>query len=486
MMKNKPVVIDWKPDKTSGEPIYKQIVEYMNGRIRQGHFAVGSKIPSQRKLAELFRVNRSTIVMAMEELISYGLLESDFGGGTTVSSNTWSVLMSSPPDWSKYIASGPFKANHPTIQQINKLEFEEGYIRLGTGELSPSLFPKEMICDLMGRLPERISSLNYLGPLGLLELRQELAGYLNRKGIRASESNILITSGSLQALQLISVSMLRAGSVVFTEAPSYLKSLQVFQSAGMKLSGIPMDGEGLEFWHMKGSENSLLYTIPTYQNPSGSVMSKERRRAVLDFCERQRLPVIEDDAYGALWFDEQPPAAIKTMDQTGTVVYLGTISKTLAPGLRIGWVVGPEAVIERMGDIKMQVDYGASSVSQWMVRELLADGKYESYLAALRKKLKARRDIMLESLERYFAELATWTVPKGGFYIWCKLKRPVSMHQVFSEALTKGLLLNPGNIYEFEETYSLRLSYSYIEPKEIDQALKTLSHIIAEKNPPLL
>lgn len=488
----KELIIEWKPDKQNNEPLYKQIVGYICTKIASGDWVIGSKLPSQRRLAEVFDVNRSTIMMAMEELSSYGILEGNAGKGTRVASNTWSLLMScAPPDWGSYLTAGSFKANVPTIQIINKLEFEEDFIRLGTGELAPELFPKEMMQEIFMRLPDRIPSLNYLGSLGLPELREILSARLKQQGIQAPPSSILITSGSLQALQLISVCMLPQGSTVYTEAPSYLKSLQVFQSAGMELKGLPMDSEGLCHWHIasqtqkiigygcKANEkNALLYTIPTFHNPTGAIMSAQRRKDLFRFCSNQRLPIIEDNAYGELWFEEEPPKPLKTMDENGMILYLGTVSKTIAPGLRIGWLVGPESVVERLGDVKMQMDYGASSVSQWVVSELFSTQCYDKYLNELRKKLKMRRDHALHALDFYFKDIATWTTPKGSFYIWLTLHGNFSMDDLFHAARKEKLLLNPGNVYDFEKNHALRLSYAYAKEEELEYGLKKLSEII--------
>lgn len=474
------ITLDWKPNKEDKMPIYRQIVKYISQKIAAGDWTIGSRLPSQRAMAEVFGVNRSTIVAAMEELISYGILESDFGGGTRVASNTWSLLMSQPPDWNKYIQSGPFRANLSTIQTINKMEFEPGYIRIGTGELSPELYPGKLVSRIFRRMPERIPNLGYLGPLGLPELGQALAPWLKKnQGIDVEPSNIMISSGSLQGLQLVSVCMLKRGSNVYTEAPSYLKSLQIFQSAGMKLQGVPLDKEGLQYWNIKEASNdALLYTIPTYHNPTGTVMSEERRKEVMGFCQKQRMPILEDDAYGQLWLDEKPPASLKSRDKTGSVIYMGTISKTMAPGLRIGWVVGPEAVVYRLGDVKMQTDYGASSVSQWMMTELINSGDYDIYLDFLRKELKARRDHALDALKKYFSDLALWNVPAGGFYIWLRLKHKVSIEKVFQDALKAGILLNPGNVYDYAENHAIRLSYAYADPDDLTKALETLAAII--------
>lgn len=474
------ITLNWKPDKQNKTPIYRQIVEYIADRIAEGDWVIGSRLPSQRAMAEAFGVNRSTIVTAMEELISYGIVESDFGGGTRVKSNTWSLLMSQPPDWNKYIQSGPFRSNLPTIQTINRLEFEPGYIRIGTGELSPELYPRTLVTKLFRRMPEKVPHLGYLGPLGLPELGRALSRWLKmHKDIDVRPSNIMVASGSLQALQLISVCMLRRGSTVYTEAPSYLKSLQVFQSAGMNLHGIPMDDEGIKYWNMKNASiDSLLYTIPTHHNPTGIVMSESRRREVLSFCQSRRLPVLEDDAYGQLWFEEKPPKSLKACDATGNVIYLGTISKTMAPGLRIGWVVGPEAVVQRLGDAKMQTDYGASSVSQWIMTELIESGDYDIYVENLRKELKERRDNALAVLEKNFSHMAVWNKPSGGFYIWLRFHKKLPMDKIFTKALEKGVLLNPGNVYDYTENNALRISYAYASPSEMEKALTVLASIV--------
>ena len=485
------VTIDWLPDKGSKEPVYRQIVNYVSKKISCGDWTIGSILPPQRVLAKCFDVNRSTIVRALDELYSYGILEGHVGRDTVVASNTWSVLMSTaPPDWGNYLKAGTFQENVPTIQVINKLELKRDIIRLGTGELSPELFPSEMMGQIFQRLPERIPSLNYLEPLGLLELRQALSQRLKKQGIDADPSCILITSGSLQALQLISVCMLKPGSVVYTESPSYLKSLQVFPSAGMKLSGVPMDRDGILYWNItldgglseysrtpnaNDSKNALLYTIPTFHNPTGTLMTEARRQELVRFCASNRLPIIEDNAYGELWLDKEPSKPLKSMDQHGMILYLGTISKTLAPGLRIGWLVGPESVVERLGDVKMQVDYGASSISQWALAELLASGLYDEYLLELRRKLKIRRDFTLSLLEKHFKDIAQWDTPAGGFYIWLRLKGKIPVDQLFQMMLNESILINPGNIYDFGRNQAIRLSYAYASKKELEIGIEKLA-----------
>ncbi|WP_279286672.1 PLP-dependent aminotransferase family protein [Aminipila terrae] len=159
------------------------------------------------------------------------------------------------------------------------------------------------------------------------------------------------------------------------------------------------------------------------------------------------------------------------------ILYLGTVSKTLAPGLRIGWLVGPESVVYRVGDVKMQVDYGASSVSQWALTEFFDSGYYDDYLTFLRIELKARRDLALSLLDKYFKDLADWKTPEGGFYVWLRFKKPVSMDKLFQMSLENNILLNPGNIYDFSDNNSLRLSYAYAKPEDFSKAIKILSDL---------
>ena len=477
---DKLVSINWQPNPEARKALHQQIVDYISAKVANGDWAVGSKLPPQRELAKIFGVNRSTIISAMETLKSYGIIDADYGGGTRIACNTWSLLMSSPPDWNKYIASGPFKPNLPTIQLINKLEFDKKFIRLGTGELSPQLFPQDMLADIFKALPAKISSLNYLEARGLAELRESLVQRLAQKGIKAKPGNILITSGSLQALQLISVGMLRPGTQVYTEAPTYLKSLQVFQSAGISFTGVAMDKSGIVPWKIgKVPNGSLLYTIPTYQNPTTVVMTAERRKEVFDFCSKHRLPILEDDAYGELYFEgDVPPLPIKALDDSGVVLYTGTISKTLAPGFRVGWLVGPESVVNRLADVKMQMDYGASSLSQWALTEIFNSGAYDEYLGKLRLQLKERRGIALEALEKNFSDIAAWDTPTGGLYIWLRVNSKISSDKLFQEALNKNILLNPGSVYDYKENKKIRLSFAYANKEDLAKGIATLGDII--------
>lgn len=480
-----PVQLNWRPNKNSAMPIYQQIVQFVCSKVGSGQWPVGTRLPSQRTLAQLFSVNRSTVTTALEELMSYGVVATYGSAGTQIISNTWALLLSNhTPNWNHYLSSGSFKANQVAIQIINQLEFSPAYTRLGTGELDTRLFPKEMWQKVLQSVGQSVTSLGYLEPLGLLPLRQAISDYLRSQGIDAPPACILITSGSLQALQLISVGLLQPGSTIYTEAPSYLKSLQLFQSSGMQLQGIPMEQKGISLQVLEAAlqrkhrhASPILYTIPTNQNPTGITMDQQRRHTLMELCSKYQLPIIEDGAYQDLYFEQQPQA-LKTLDKTGMVIHLGSVSKSLAPGLRVGWIVAAEPIVQRLSDVKMQMDYGASSVSQWIVTEFFRKNFYTSYLQNLRNILKQRRDAALTTLEQHFSDLATWNKPQGGFYIWLTLQKKISMEQLFQQAIQTNLLLNPGGLYDFQDNSALRLSYAYTTCEEFATAAEQLSQLI--------
>lgn len=461
---------------------YIQIMEYIKSKIATGEWTIGSKIYSQRKLATVFKVNRSTVVTALEELQAEGLIEGKMGMGNIVTNNTWSLLTNEPKNWNDQVNVGVHKPSRIVVQQINEAESNSNLIQLSKGELSSDLFPLVQMKQSIKDLANEIGTFGYEEPKGFLPLRQSVSEYLKSQGIQVSPDSILIVSGALQALHLISIGLLKPGSTVLLEKPSYLYSLHVFQSAGMSLAGVPIDNEGMLTQSIpiqkKRHKRSIIYTIPSFHNPTGCVMSDTRRNELLRISKEERIPIIEDDIYRELWIDKEPPLALKAKDLHGQVLYLGSLSKTLAPGLRIGWLVGPQSVINHLADIKMQSDYGSSSLSQRIATNWLSSGFYQEHVISVRKQLKIRRDVLIRWLEQYLLHLATWEVPQGGLFIWIRIKGVVSMRTLYSLALAKGVLLNPGHIYGQDEGQYIRLSYAYASLNDLEKGVYELSKII--------
>lgn len=478
--------IDWKPDRNNPLQLHAQIAEYIKGKIVRNEWPEGTKLPSQRTLAQIFGVNRSTIVEAFEELTAEGLIKGNMGGGTKIINSTCMPLSSkSLFNWSSHITSGAYQPSQTIMQQINQSESDPDIIRMGTCEPSPELIPSGMIQGILNKMSKHVIPLGYGELRGSIYLRKEICAYMKTIGVDTEPSCILVTSGALQALQIISLGLLHKGSVVYLEKPSYLYSLRIFQSSGFRLSGIPLDEEGINIKelliHQKQSRGSMMFLIPTFHNPTGNVMSLGRRKQLIKLCEAEHLPVVEDDVYRELWFDNPPPNPLKAFDKSELVLYIGGISKNLSPGLRIGWIVGPEQVIMRLADIKLQMDDGSSAVSQYIAAELFSSGLYYEHNIEMRRNVKVRRDVTLAALNKYFAEIATWSIPVGSYYVWLKLNNSISMYKFFIKALKKKILIHPGDLYEFRSNRYIRISYSYASLSEIEYSIKTLSELVMEQ-----
>jgi len=470
--------------KVGGKPSYIQISDYITEKIQSGEWTAGSFLPNQRDMAKLLGVNRSTVVSALDELKAMGLLETHGKGGTRVASCQMPTHGSAQPDWDAYISEGFHISNLDTIQVINRYEFTNGYVRLSSGEPAPDMYPAEMMQEVLSDMGRSIKSLGYEEPKGMPYLREQVCKYLATLGVKASPENVLIVSGALQAIQLVTIGLLSPGSSVFLEKPSYLYSLNIFQSVGMRRYAVPMDNEGVipSFLEQNRSKHrqSILYTVPNFHNPTGIVMSEARRKELYSVCGKTKTPIMEDDVYRELWIDHEPPPTIKCLDKSGSVLYVGSVSKALSTGLRIGWLVGPEAVVDRLGDLKMQNDYGSSSLAQYAVARFMEKGYFAEHCGNIRSSLKMRRNVALEALDRYFRDIATWNIPAGGYYLWINFHRPIKMNALFNEAFGKGILTYPGYLYDSSNNQSLRISYSYANIIEMEEALKTLS-IIAKK-----
>ena len=479
--KKSTISIDWKPDREIGIPLYSQIVSYFSNKISRGDWVRGQLIPSQRQLSAAFGVNRSTVVEAMNELAALGLIDCKFGGGTRITNDTWDLMMRSHvPNWKEYFQESSFYSNTPVVQIINQKEFDDYFVRLGTGELCGEILPGDLIQEALRRMSGKKLSINYPNPLGLTKLREAVCKHLEQYGIDLPPSCVLIVSGGLQGLHLISESLIQPKSTLYVESPSYIASLNLFQSSGARMERVPMDKSGMMPWMMKaaGEEDSMAYVIPTFQNPTGIVMPLHRRIEMVNYCKEYRMPLIEDDVLRDMWLDSPPPPPLKSMDDRGGVIYIGSVSKMFSPGMRIGWVAGPESVIQRLADVKMQMDYGVSSLTQELAAELLESGLYYEGVRQVRERLRERRDWMMELLEQIMKPYADWSRPTGGFFVWLRLKNRVSADWLFEQALYKRILLNPGSIYDRQFISSFRISFGYLPKEEMERSLRCLAEIL--------
>lgn len=467
-------------------PRYLQIVQSIREKVLHGEWSVGRKIPTQRELSEKFGVNRSTVITAIEILKSEGILEGRAGSGVYIVNNKWSILNDyTPINWHDLSKWAIHPQSENTVQTINEYETKKGIIQLSKGELGPDLFPQIEINEAANRAFHQVSEFGYGDGQGDLELRKELSLYLKKLGIQASPSNILIVSGALQAIKLISIGILTKGSMVYVENPSYIYSLNLFRSTGMNVKPVSILEDGInvgELEQQKIKRNlSALYVNPTYQNPTSTTMSLEKRKLLIETCQYYQLPIIEDDIYRDLWIEQPSPPPLKSLDKQGQVLYVGSFSKSIAAGLRIGWLIGPEDVVKRLSDLRMQIDYGSSYLPQLLVKELLSSGLYENHVTRVREMLKKKRDFLLHLLESHLFKYATWIKPQGGFFIWVIFNRKMNMRVLFNRAIEKGVLFNPGFIYNDNKS-TIRLSFAYTNFQEMEKGIIILKNIIEQES----
>lgn len=325
------------------------------------------------------------------------------------------------------------------------------------------------------------------GPQGYTPFRAAIAAMLKRRtGIDASLDQILATSGSLQALDLVFGLFLDAGDVVFLEAACYGGTLTRLKARGVEIVGIELDEDGMradaldaaiQATKAAGKRAKMIYTIPTVQNPTASVMSEARRRAILDVAARHGLSIFEDDCYADLVFAGGRPKAFRALDTSGRVVYCGSFSKSLAPALRVGFIVADWAVISRL--LPLKGDGGTGAIEQMALAGYIAD-QFDAHVDALRGTLKAKADALVEALGEHFGAAAEFDVPAGGIFLWVTLPKEVDTTRLFQAAGAEGVAINPGREWSTDPGYGgrrIRLCFANPSVETIREGVAKLADI---------
>jgi 2-aminoadipate transaminase len=366
-------------------------------------------------------------------------------------------------------------------------------ISLAAGMPSPKTFPVEAFAQacrtVLGR-DDAASSLQYASTEGLPELREAVAKILPWA---VDPETVLITSGSQQGLDLVGRAFIDTGSRILVERPTYPGALQAFASVEPEVSDVESDEEGIDVDHLvaqaaKGTKPRFVYVLPSFQNPTGRTMSEPRRNALAKTAIRLGLPIVEDNPYGDLWYDTPPPPPLAARCPENAV-YLGTFSKTLAPGLRLGFAVAPKDVLRQLALAKQAADLQPATFAQRLVVEVLKDGFLERHIASIRTQYKAQRDAMLSALSREFGGDGSganaglrWNVPGGGMFIWVRLPGNLSATALLPLALEKGVAFVPGSAFYLRngDDSSLRLSFVTATPAEIDVGIGALSEAVRQ------
>lgn len=396
-------------------------------------------------------------------------------------------------NWTDRYAQRTARVTGSTLREILKLTLQADVISFSGGLPAPELFPVERFrqaADLV-LSAQGAQALQYSPTEGYSPLRALVGGYLGRPEI--DEGNVLITTGSQQATELIGRLLLDPGDQVLVESPTYLGALQAFGVYRPRFVTVPDDENGLI---VEGLEQALeagpkfLYLLPNFQNPSGTTLPLERREKLVALSDERGLPIVEDDPYSQLRYegDHIPPLIVLDAERNGAVgrsyaggvLYHSTFSKLLAPGLRIGWVVAPAAVIQRLAALKQGVDLHTSTLAQMIAYEVARDGFLEEHAELLRTSYHRRRDVMLEAMEAHFPAEASWTRPAGGLFILVTLPAGVNAREVLVESLKQMVAFVPGEPFfpDGGGENTMRLNFSNAKPDRIEEGIKRLGAIL--------
>ncbi|MBI5836709.1 MAG: PLP-dependent aminotransferase family protein [Candidatus Eisenbacteria bacterium] len=383
------------------------------------------------------------------------------------------------------------------IRELLKLTEKPDIISFAGGLPAPDVFPLQEIQDATQRvLAERGAiALQYAATEGYLPLRELLVRHMDRYGIQVKPENVLITSGSQQALDLIGKLMLNPGDRVLTEQPTYLGAVQAFSAYQARYVTVPIDEHGIRIEPLEDAIRvgpKFLYLLPNFQNPAGVTMSLERRRRVVELANHYGTPIVEDDPYGQLRYEGEHVHSLVNVDAeyhhcakgegafTGNVIYLSTLSKTLAPGLRIAWIVAPEEVIRRLVQIKQGADLHTSTLCQHIAYEVAKGGFLDRHVKRIRDVYGSRRKVMLEALRENFPAQVRWTQPDGGLFLWLTLPGHFDTMELLREALQEGVAFVPGAPFypNGGGGDTMRLNFSFCPPDTIREGARRLATVV--------
>ncbi len=396
--------------------------------------------------------------------------------------------------WKLRYAQRTLGVKSSAIRELLKVTQKPEIISFGGGLPAPDVFPVKRFEEACHKVltEQGAQALQYGTTEGYQPLREMIAHNLARYGIVASAENVLITSGSQQALDLIGKLLINRGDRVLVEAPTYLGALQAFNVYGAQYVSVPVDEDGLLTDQLDPSLRAgpkFMYVLPNFQNPAGVTLSEGRRHQLILLADKYGIPIIEDDPYGQLRYEGDHIAPLVVLDREnlrrdngftlGNVIYLSTFSKTLAPGIRLAWIVAPEDVISKLVQLKQAADLHTSTFSQYVAYEVARDGFLDQHVKLIRQVYRERRDAMLNALHQYFPPEVTWTHPKGGLFLWVSMSEGSDSQTLLPAALAENVAFVPGDSFYANNGHEggrhMRLNFSYCQPEVIHEGIRRLS-----------
>lgn len=476
----------------------RQIQAHLERLVREGLLPPGTKLPATRELADGLGVNRATVVLAYEELVAAGWARARVGQGTFVAERRTEAMESGQPA-ARRVAPIEWSEIFSRTAQIIGAEDERrrasalpsmgaDVISFAGGMPDSALFPTDAFRRALNEAIRREGEalLQYYPVAGYPPLRRYLSTYLLRFGLEASPDEIMIVNGSQQGFDLIARTLVDPGDSVAIEQPTYPRAMNVFRSFGAQLIALPWDENGPrpEVFErvLERHGPKLVYCQPTCHNPTGLAMSGETRRRLLAAAARHQVPIVEDGFDGSLYYGGRPPGPLKAQDTDGVVIYIGTFSKILFPGLRLGWLVAPPPVIERLQAAKQLADLHTSALIQAAVHRFCERRLLDRHATRVAREYRRRRELLTGALSRSMPAGTTWTEPAGGFSLFLTLPEGLTAARLLPLALDRGVAFTPGDAFYLNGSGArgLRLSFSSVPSARIERGVQRLGEAIRE------
>lgn len=482
-------------DQQSTVPLYQQVENYLRQQILSGALAAETRLPATRQLAQELGISRITVNNAYATLESEGLLYSRTGSGTFVLARPTLALNHNDdnshhwPLWQQGFAGEtepPYEVQHASARQIRKHPNPIAF----TGVGDPREYPiKEMLHTMQDLLQRDGASALEYGTLdnGYAPLRTTVTHVLASQGISAHPDNVLITAGSQQAMALVCQLLLKAGDVMLVESPTYNLALELFRTLDLQLIGVPVDGDGMKVEEveplLQQHHPKLIYTIPNFQNPTGACLSGARRRQLVMLADRYNIPVLEDDFVGDLRYEGRVQPALKSLASEGRILYMGTFSKMLMPGLRVGFLVAEGPIFKRLVELKRVSDLTISTLIQRTLDAYVNVGQYQRHVQRSCRLYRQRRDTMLAAIRHHLPPTVQVDPPQGGLFVWLRLPEGMSSVKLLPFATEAGVEFAPGARFFPDpakgEAY-LRLNFATRTPEEIEEGITRLARAMKQ------
>jgi len=483
-------------DPAARVPLWKQITDRVAGLVDEGTLSPGDRLPPTRVLARELGVNRSTVCRAYEELWALGYLESRQGSYSTVRGRARAVGSVGPAtgrpivDWDRLSAPGPRAAFRGLAALPETPDVEPGAIDFGSLTADPALSPIDDFRRAVRRvlLDDGRRLLDYGDPAGYRPLRETLARRLRAHGVRVSPDEVLLTQGAQQALDLVARLVGTPGDAVVVEAPTYGLVLPLLRMAGLRPLEVPMTPEGMDLDRLERvlarHRPAFVYTVPSFHNPAGVTTDQAHRERLLALCEARRVPILEDGFEEDMKYFGRAVLPVKSMDVHGLVLYVGTLSKVVFPGLRIGWIAADREAIRRLAVVKRFTSLSDNVVAQAAVERFLRSGRYDAYLRRLHATFRRRMTAMVKALARRLpAGALEWREPAGGCTLWARV---AGAHRADEAALLEhareaGVTVTPGSLFFAtpDDGLYVRLSIAKTKAHDVDEGCRRLARAVA-------